>query len=638
MRVIKFLSKLLLLQAILLCVGKPIVAQTIVTLQDKVNQHIFSYQEIDCLEDTSRSYDLGDVSSPGIAAKFKPSADNTPVAQHSTSAYWYRIRIGNNPYSKNNWILEFFDQTIDDITVYTPNKQGKYSVTHVGASQPFAKRIYQHKNFGINIPHSPKPVSTYYIRIQSHQPANAIVVLRSVSWFIHYAIDEYFFFGIFYGMILVFSLYNLVMFLAMKHIQYLYYIMYNLSIGLYEMCADGIAYQYIWPNASGWNQYAYGTALYLSSVFALLFTQSLLYVKSKARKLNKLIWLVIALRTVFFLACLLINKNWFTYKIVEAVPLLLAYATGWRIFYKGYWPARYFVVGYTFLIIGFIIKLLIALNVSWLPFGPVTHYSLSVCFIMEMLFISFAIGDKVRILKTKKEKVQRNMIQQYRINAELQDNLNRKLEQQVNERTHEVVEKSSVIETQNQELKLVNALLQQQAEEISRMNVLLEKDNITLQTNIEKVTHDRVMSAEVGFEEFSKIYPDRESCFRFLADLKWSNGYACRKCNQSIYNQGHLPYSRRCSKCGYEESAIAYTILQNTRIPINKAFYMVFMIYSTRGKISSYKLSELLSIRQSTCWAYSTRIKKVMDEKKKEFRKADNQGWSKLVLEQIPAE
>lgn len=610
-------------------------AQTPVALQDNINQHIFSYHEIECFEDTTRSYDLKKIRSAAVAAKFKPSTENTPVAQNSNSVYWYRINVKNNLNSKNNWILEFFDQTIDDIVIYSPTPSGSFTSTHMGASQPFVRRSYQHKNFGLNITNNRQPLSTYYIRIQSHQPANVIVVLRSVSWFIHYAIDEYFFFGIFYGMILVFSLYNLVMFLAMRHVQYLYYIMYNLSIGLYEMCADGIAYQYIWPNASGWNQYAYGTALYSSSIFALLFTQSLLYVRSKAKTFNKLIWWVIALRTLFFIACLLINKSWFTYKIVEVVPLTLAYATGWRILYKGYWPARYFVVGYTFLIIGFVIKLLIALNVSWLPFGPVTHYSLSVCFILEMLFISFAIGDKVRILKSKKEKVHRKMIQQFRINEELKDNINRKLEQQVNERTREVVEKSSVIEAQNQELKMVNTLLQQKTEEISRMNVLLEEDNNTLQTNIEKVTHDRVMSAEVDFEEFSRIYPDRESCFKFLADLKWSNGYVCRKCSSTLYNHGHLPFSRRCSKCSYEESPIAYTILQNTRIPINKAFYMVFMIYSTKGKISSYKLSELLSVRQSTCWAYSTRIKKVMDEKKKEYKKADKLGWSKLIMEQI---
>jgi hypothetical protein len=478
----------------------------------------------------------------------------------------------------------------------------------MGASRPFGQRLFQHKNFGVNLVNGSSTTSTYYIRIKSHQPVNVIVVLRSVGWFIHYALDEYFFFGIFYGMILVFSLYNLVMFFAMRQIQYLYYIMYNLSIGLYEMCTDGIAYQYIWPNASEWNQYAYGIALYFSSIFALLFTQSLLYVKGKAHRLNKLIWAVIIARTVFFLICLVFNRSWFTYKIVELVPLLLAYTTGCRILYQGYRPARFFVIGYTFLLIGFIIKILIALNVTWLPFGPVTHYSLSVCFIMEMLFISFAIGDKVRLLKKKKDKAQRNTITQLRQKEELKDNLNKVLEQQVSERTREVIEQSALIKEQNEALLSVNTLLQQQTEEISRMNVLLEKDNINLQHSIEKVTHDRVMSAEVDYEEFSRIYPDREACFKFLAELKWESGYSCRKCSHTHYNSGHLPFSRRCSKCGYDESAIAYTILQNTRIPINKAFYMIFLLYSTKGKISSHKLSELLSIRQSTCWTYSSRI------------------------------
>jgi hypothetical protein len=176
-------------------------------------------------------------------------------------------------------------------------------------------------------------------------------------------------------------------------------------------------------------------------------------------------------------------------------------------------------------------------------------------------------------------------------------------------------------------------LLKEQAEEISRINVLLEKDNITLHTNIEKVTHDRVMSAEVDFEEFSKIYPDRETCFKFLSELKWEKSYNCRKCNHTHYSGGHLPYSRRCSKCGYEESVIAYTILQNTRIPINKAFYMIFLMYSTKGKISSHKLSEVLDIRQSTCWAYSSRIRKLMETKKKELRNAGHLGWSKLVID-----
>ena len=626
----------------LLCIGviicgftcTKVYAQNAVTLSDTITQHIFSYGEIQCFEDAGGKLTIDQVKSPAYASKFIPSAISTPKTSDLRAAYWYRITINHDKATKNNWLIEFFDQTIDDIAIYSPSSNNTYTVSYFGSSHPFAKRLYQHKNFSVNINSNLYGANTYYIRIRSHQPANVIVVLRSVSWFIHYALDEYFFFGIFYGMLLVFSLYNLMMFFAIRQIQYLYYIIYNLSIGLYEMCADGIAYQYMWPNSPVWNQYAYGVALFFASVFGMLFTRSLLYVKAKAPKLNMLIWAVIALRTIFFLLCLTVNNYWFNYRIIEIVPLLVACYTGYYVLNKGYWPARFFVVGYSFLFLGFIIKVLIAFDVSWLPFGPLTHYSLSFCFIMEMLFISFAIAEKVRILKKKKDYAQRRIIRQMKQNEELKDNINRQLEEQVRERTRELVEKSAVIEEQNDELKSVNILLKDQAEEISRINVLLENDNITLHTNIEKVTHDRVMSAEVDFEEFSKIYPDRETCFKFLSDLKWEKGYNCRKCDNTHYSHGHLPYSRRCSKCGYEESVIAYTILQNTRIPINKAFYMIFLMYSTKGKISSHKLSEIVAIRQSTCWAYSTRIKKLMDQKKKELNHAGSKGWSLLVMDE----
>jgi len=608
-------------------------AQVTVQISDTAKQQIFRYNKIDYFEDTHDSLTISDVKNPAFSVKFEVNRDPTPVTHNPASAWWYRIRVATNPKSKNNWILEFFDQTIDSITVYSPGRENNYSATLLGSSRPFAARLYQHKNFSLNINNNIAGSQVYYIRIRSHEPVNVIIVLRSISWFISYALDEYFFFGVFYGMILVFGLYNLMMFIVMRQRQYLYYIAYNLSIGLYEMCADGIAYQYIWPSSPVWNHNAYGIALFSASIFSILFAQSLLNVKVNAPRLNKLIWWVIGLRCLFFILCLTVNEDWFSYKIIEIVPLTLVYYAGCYVLIKGYRPARFFVIGCTFLLAGFIIKTLIALNIWWFVVTAGSYYALSFCFILEMVFISFAIGDKVRILKKKEQEAQGRVIKQLKLNEELKDSLNKNLENQVQERTKELVAKSSLIESQNEELKAVNELLQQQTEEISRMNVLLEKDNSTLQHDIEKVTHDRVMSAGVEFGEFSKIYPDRETCFKFLADLKWDNGYTCRKCSNSHYGNGHVPYSRRCSKCGYEESVIAYTILQNTRIPINKAFYMIFLMYSTQGKISSHKLSEILSIRQSTCWAYSSRIKKMMEIKKKEIKNAGDKGWSHLVVD-----
>jgi len=609
-----FLLRFFVLAGSLFCLASKGIAQVPVRISDTAKQQIFRYNQVAYLEDASNKLNLNQVKNAG---KFKINNEATPVTSDPNATWWYRIMIASDSSSKNRWILEFFDQTIDSITIYSPDRRGNYTATFLGSSRPFSARLFHHKNFTLNIDKNLGGSRYYYVRIKSHQPVNVIMVLRSVSWFISYALDEYFFFGIFYGMIFVFGLYNLMMFVAMRQRQYLYYIAYNLSIGLYEMCADGIAYEYIWPGSPVWNEYAYGVAIFSASIFSMLFAQSLLNLKVNAPRLNKLIWYIIGIRCLFFIGCVTVNHNWFSYKIIEFVPLMLACYSGCYVLIKGYRSARFFVIGYAFLLSGFVIKALIALNIWWFTVTVASYYTLSLCFIMEMVFTSFAIGDKVRILKQKEEEAQALVIKQLRLNEELKDKLNKSLEYQVHERTRELL-------SANQQLQL-------QSEEISRMNVLLEKDNTTLHHDIEKITHDRVMSAEVDFNEFSKIYPDRETCFKFLSDLKWEKGYMCRRCSNIHYGRGHLPYSRRCSKCGYEESVIAYTMLQNTRIPINKAFYMIFLMYSTNGKISSHKLSEILSIRQSTCWAYSSRIKKAMKVVKKESR--TDKGWSRLVIE-----
>ncbi|MCO5935284.1 chromosome partitioning protein ParA [Mucilaginibacter sp. RB4R14] len=608
-------------------------AQVIVPVTDTAKQHVFNYGEIQYYVEDGNRLNISQISNPAFSGKFKSNLNPTPQLKNINATYWYRITLNQSIATKNNWILEFFDQTIDSITVYSPTAYNRYTVTQLGSNRPFADRLYRHKNFGLNLNNDLKKQNVYYFRLRSNQSANVIIVLRSVNWFISYALDEYFFFGIFYGMILVFGLYNFMMFIAMRQRQYLYYIVYNLSIGLYEMCTDGIAYQYLWQMAPAWNHYAYGIALFLASIFATLFAQSLLNLKVNAPRFNNIVNGILISRCIFFLACLFINRAWFEYKIVEFIPLSFSYAAGCYILHKGYRPARFFLIGYSFLFFGFVIKTLIALNIWWLPVTALNFYSLSFCFIMEMLFITFAIGDRLRLFKREKDQAQERMIKQLQKNEELKDMLNKRLEEQVAVRTQEIMAQSSVIAIQNTELTQVNKLLQQQAEEISRMNVILEKDNLLLHNDIEKVTHDRVMLTDVDFEEFSRIYPDKETCFKFMAEIKWVNGYTCKKCANDHYGNGHQPYSRRCSKCGYEESVIAHTILQNTRIPINKAFYIIFLMYSTKGQISSHKLSEILSIRQSTCWAYSTRIKKIMEGMKKGLRNAGSKGWSKLVME-----
>ncbi|WP_345952562.1 7TM diverse intracellular signaling domain-containing protein [Mucilaginibacter sp. PAMB04168] len=615
-------------------------AQKVLNVDSTIRQHKFTLNEVDYLEDASDKLTFADVIKTDLASRFKANSLYYPNNKNRSSTYWYRVKVRfDRSAADKASLFEFFDQTTDEVTAYIPDAQGLYSMSKAGAKIDFDSRLYQHKNFEFLIKNPSAGEYTYYFKLKSRNLVNVIIVYRTLDYFIHYALNEYLTFGLFYGMVLIFCFHNLLMFMAVKRRQYLYYVFYVLSVGLYEMCVDGIAFQYLWPNTPAVNDFAYGTALYLLSMFALIFTKELLQVKHRARRLYKLINYALVLRTAFFLVCLFVDKSLFIYKFVEFIPLSIAFITGIRIYRNGFKPARFFVLAYAFLFTGFVIKAVSALGYSWLMPSVVGYYSLSFCFVIEMVLLSFAIGDQVRILRKEKDAAQDETIKQMHINSELKDSINQELERQVKVRTREVVEKSKeileqskVIEEQNEQLISINHLLEQQASEITRMNVLLEKDNIQLKTNIDKVTDARVLSAELNFEEFSAKYPDQETCYKFLSELKWKNGYQCTRCSHTSYCAGRVPYSRRCTKCSYEESALHNTIFQNNRIPINKAFYLVYLIYSSKGTISSHQLSDKLGIRQSTCWAYAIRIKKAMQEQKRSRKKDAPQGWSTLVL------
>lgn len=626
-KLLRILGLLILLNNIF-----PASGQEVVRIVDSIPQQFFTFKQIEVLKDPQNTLTFEQVKGH-YSNKFIPSAVNMPNTDKLNETYWLRIRIQHNAAATNHFLLEFFDQTIDHLTLFIPDTSGGYEKKEMGDVLPFNARTLEHKNFEVFLKNDNNQVLTYYFKIRSSQISAGIIVLRSYNWFTFYSLKEYFFFGIYYGMIVVFSFYNLMMFIAMRQRHYIYYVLYILSVALFEMSSDGIAYQYLWPDSPAWNQIAFSVALCLVSVFALLFTKDFLNLKVLSPKLNKIVTAVVVLRILYLLFSLFFARDLITYKFVDFIPLAVAFYSGLYALHKKYIPARFFVLGYTCLFIGFMIKVAIMLYFQELNHHAIGYYSLSFCFVLEMIFLSFAIGDKVSILRTEKEDAQNEIFHQMAENSRLKDEINQELEQKVNERTREVLHKSIIIEAKNEELLEVNDLLREQATEIARMNILLEQDNQELQHNVEKVTMDRVMSADVDFEEFSKIYPDKDHCNQFLSDLKWKNGYSCKRCKHTSYYAGHVPLSRRCAKCNYQESVTTDTIFHNTRIPINKAFYMVFLIYSSKGKISSHKLAEVLGIRQSTCWTFGTRIKQVMENKKSVLKKSNKNGWSQLIFD-----
>jgi hypothetical protein len=113
--------------------------------------------------------------------------------------------------------------------------------------------------------------------------------------------------------------------------------------------------------------------------------------------------------------------------------------------------------------------------------------------------------------------------------------------------------------------------------------------------------------------EFQTQFPDEDKCKEYLANLKWKFGYKCSKCSHQRYCAGNGPYDRQCTSCRYIESPTAGTLFHKSKVPILKAFYIIYYLATSKNGISSTELSRKLALRQKTCWLFKQKVMKAME-------------------------
>jgi hypothetical protein len=121
-----------------------------------------------------------------------------------------------------------------------------------------------------------------------------------------------------------------------------------------------------------------------------------------------------------------------------------------------------------------------------------------------------------------------------------------------------------------------------------------------------------LFQSDLTQEQLNELFENDEKCLAFLAELKWSQGFTCRKCDNTNSCPGKAPYSRRCTKCKSEESATTGTIFHNCKFPISKAFYIAYNVCKGKEDVSTYEFARRLSLRQMTCWNFKTKIQQAL--------------------------
>lgn len=111
----------------------------------------------------------------------------------------------------------------------------------------------------------------------------------------------------------------------------------------------------------------------------------------------------------------------------------------------------------------------------------------------------------------------------------------------------------------------------------------------------------------IDTETFDRMFSDDDKCLEYLANQKWKKGYVCKKCGNKNFCRGKTLFSRRCTRCKYDESATAHTLFHRCKMPISKAFRIIFLVCN-KNEISINDISRQIDIRIMTCWKFKQKI------------------------------
>jgi hypothetical protein len=582
-------------------------------------------------EDTTAHLSIHTIIAQGSAEKFKPVTHNFNI--HPASAYWIKFTIKNEGDVFTQYVIEnYYSHTKDFSIFYIEN--GKFFHQTTGEYITYAHRNFQHKNLVLDLP-IPEigKERTYYIKIVSDLYVNFNFVINSQHSFTHYSTNEYFLLGIYYGIILLLILYNIILFFTIRAKLYILYIFYLLSGMLISLNEDKLGYQYLWPEHPELNPLLSFHIAPLLLVFCfILYASNFLELYKRIKLLFILVWTSFAI----YVSILILNFYFpllIVMRVITPLPFLMVFISTIIIYLKGYKSARFFILGAGLILTSII---LIQLRALAIIMGSIfTVYIFNYSLIIESIILSIALSDRIGIIRKEKaaaqisvlkeleekEKLQIEVNKQLHEKQQLQQKINQELEIKVSERTKE-------LSTRSEELEIANVKLQSLIEQTNKMNIKLDLDNWELKKNVRHELVQRITGQEVSIDMFKTVFKDDITCLRFLDELKWSEGFICTKCQYTKYKESDS-FVRKCSKCSHPESVTANTLLHGIKFSITQALYMIYLIHARRGDIKLEALTDISGISIVSASKFRAKVieKMLLLEKKNK-----NVTWEQIIL------
>ncbi len=482
---------------------------------------------VDVLEDPGGQLRLGDLSKPQNASRFVQATSDPLNFGYTHSAWWLRFSLPGGMPAGEELLLEIAFPSIDRVEFHLPEPQldegPRYWMHVAGDDYPWAAREVKHRNhvFSFSVPPQPGP-HVYYLRLESQSVLTVPLALWRPEAFAERDRDVQLVLGLFYGLAVALVLYNLMLFFAVRDITYFYYVIYAAAFGLFLFGYDGLAFQYLWPASPWWANHASATALALTLALGAQFARSFLDTPRIAPRADKLVLAIVGTAGVLAVCS---ATGWLlsygavlrTISVLAFVIAAISTVIAVRALLDGYRPARFFLLAWSALLVFILIGAL--RNFALVPTNLVTIYGLHVGFALDVLLLSFALGDRINILRRESATAQAGTVQAQQLLLEATRENERDLATRIAVRTAELNKANERLRAEAGERELLMKQLREQEEHLRFMaqhdpltglpNRTSMQQRLALAMELAKRNRKKVAVMMVDLDEFKRINDTR---------------------------------------------------------------------------------------------------------------------------------
>jgi two-component sensor histidine kinase len=309
-----------------------------------------NFIEISQFNDKSDTLTINEI----LKKPFKNNHSNTIGFNLKSKTLWCKLVIHiTNP--KEPYFLKLNDALIDKINVYD-NYNGSWNQHQYGflIPQNISNKKYPFTTIPIKI--STKNKIIYYLKIKSRIAKDIPILLLSKRQLIENNNKNLLVFGLLYGILFAFVLYNIIIFLILKNWFYFNFSLAILTTTIVQSFLNGHASFFLFPNHPEIAFYSFFILICLGVFFVTSFSNIILEIQQNNHKIYFLLLQIIkGFSLICIPAILVFNFNVFSILVITLVSFysIILFQIGiakWII--KGDKIARIFTIGWIIYFLG----------------------------------------------------------------------------------------------------------------------------------------------------------------------------------------------------------------------------------------------------------------------------------------------